>query len=48
MGQPEISVVIASEYAGGGEKTWKDLRNPLRALGRQDRKVNAEWLVCED
>lgn len=48
MGQPEISVVIVSDYAGGGEKSWKDLSNTLRALGQQDGKVNAEWLLCEN
>lgn len=48
MNQPEISVVIVSDYAGGGEKSWKDLRSALTALAQQDGKVNAEWLLCEN
>ncbi len=48
MGQPEISVVIVSDYAGGGEKSWKDLRNTLMALARQEGQVKAEWLLCEN
>lgn len=48
MNQPEISVVIVSDYAGGGEKSWKDLRSTLTALAQQDGKVNAEWLLCEN
>ena len=48
MGQPEISVVIVSAYAGGGEKSWKDLRNILMALARQEGQVKAEWLLCEN
>ena len=48
MNQPEISVVIVSDYAGGGEKSWKDLRGTLAALAQQDARVNAEWLLCEN
>src|ERR1700693_4911941 len=48
MYQPEISVVIVSDYAGGGEKSWNDLRGALTALAQQDARVNAEWLLCEN
>ena len=48
MNQPEISVVIVSDYAGGGEKSWKDLRSTLTALAQQDGEVSAEWLLCEN
>lgn len=48
MNQPQISVVIVSDYAGGGEKSWKDLRSTLTALAQQDGEVNAEWLLCEN
>ncbi|MEO5957185.1 MAG: glycosyltransferase family A protein, partial [Nitrospiraceae bacterium] len=48
MNQPEISVVIVSDYAGGGEKSWNDLRSTLTALAQQEGKVNAEWLLCEN
>ena len=48
MNQPEISVVIVSDYAGGGEKSWDDLRGTLTALARQDATVHAEWLLCEN
>ena len=48
MNQPEISVVIVSDYAGGGEKSWKDLRSTLTALAQQGGTVSAEWLLCEN
>ena len=48
MNKPEISVVIVSDYAGGGEKSWNDLRGTLTALAQQDARVNAEWLLCEN
>lgn len=48
MNQPEISVVIVSDYAGGGKKSWNDLRGTLTALARQGSTVNVEWLLCEN
>jgi hypothetical protein len=48
MNQPEISVVIVSDYAGGGEKSWNDLRGTLTALTQQDVTVSAGWLFCEN
>jgi glycosyl transferase family 2 len=48
MNQPEISVVIVCDYAGGGEKSWIDLRGTLTALARQGSTVNVEWLLCEN
>ena len=48
MHQPEISVIIVSDYAGGGEKSWDDLRGTLTSLARQGATVRAEWLLCEN
>lgn len=48
MNQPEIRVGIVSDYVGGGEKSWKDLRGTLTALAQQDATMNAERLLCEN
>lgn len=48
MSRPDISVIVVSDYAGGGEKSWNDLRGTLTALTQQDATVNAEWLLCEN
>ena len=48
MAKPEISVIVVSDYAGGGEKSWKDLRNTLTALAHQDGDIHVEWLLCEN
>jgi hypothetical protein len=48
MNRTHITVIIVSDYAGGGEKSWNDLRATLKALARQDASVKAEWLLCEN
>lgn len=48
MNKPDISVVIVSDYDGGGAKSWKDLRCVLTALAQQDGNVHAEWILCEN
>lgn len=44
---PAISVVIVSDYAGGEEKAWDDLRLLLEALARQDADEVMEVLLVE-
>lgn len=44
---PDVSVVIVSDYAGGESKSWNDLRTTLAALARQDFDGTAEFLLCE-
>jgi glycosyltransferase involved in cell wall biosynthesis len=48
MSQPKISVIVVSDYAAGGAKSWKDLRGTLTALAQQDVKEQVEWLLCEN
>jgi hypothetical protein len=46
--KPDVSVVIVSDYAAGGAKTWNDLRRLFNALSKQDYKGQAEFLLCEN
>jgi len=41
------SVVIVSDYGGGDEKGWQDLRETLRALAAQDYEGQVEYLLVE-
>jgi len=45
--QPDVSVVIVSDYAGGKTKSWDDLRAALAALSRQDYRGSVEYLLLE-
>lgn len=45
---PDVSVVIVSDYAAGGAKTWNDLRELFKALAKQDYEGDAEFLLCEN
>ena len=44
---PVVSVVIVSDYAGGAEKSWNDIRVMLTALASQDFNEEAEFLLVE-
>jgi len=44
---PVVSVVIVSDYAGGGTKAWNDLRTTLTAFARQDFDEPTELLLSE-
>lgn len=44
---PVASVVIVSDYAGGEEKAWDDIRATLRALAAQDFDEPVEYLLVE-
>jgi hypothetical protein len=44
---PDVSVVIVSDYAGGEQKSWDDLRLTLEALARQDFDGRVEFLLVE-
>ena len=44
---PDISVILVSDYAAGGEKSWEALRRTLTALAHQDFTGTAEFLLLE-
>lgn len=46
-GKPAVSVIIVSDYAAGGAKTWGEIRDLLAALGRQRFQEPVEFLLCE-
>jgi len=46
--QPDVSIVIVSDYAAGGEKTWNDLRRLFEAMAKQDYAGQVEFLLCEN
>ena len=45
--EPEIGVILTSDYHGGGDKSWADLRHTLAALACQDFDGAAEFLLVE-
>lgn len=45
--QPAASVIITSDYAGGEDKSWNDLRVTLKALAEQDFQERAEFVLVE-
>jgi hypothetical protein len=47
MGAPVVSVILVSDYAGGQEKSWSDIRKTLDALEAQDFRGEAEWILVE-
>ncbi len=51
MGQqeaaPTMSVIVVSDYAGGEEKSWVDLRRSLRAWADQDGAAADEFILVE-
>lgn len=44
---PAVSVLIVSDYAAGGPEGWKDIRQALTRLSRQDFPESIEFLLCE-
>lgn len=42
-----MTVVVVSDYAGGSDKAWNDLRTTLAALAAQDVDVPVEHLLVE-
>ena len=44
---PVVTVIVTSDYEGGGEKAWGHVRAALRALARQDFDEPAEFLFVE-
>ena len=44
---PVVTVIVTSDYEGGGEKAWGHVRTALRALARQDFDEPAEFLFVE-
>src|SRR6266849_3340232 len=44
---PEISVVLVSDYEGGSQRSWEDLRIALEALAGQQFDQTFEVLVVE-
>lgn len=42
-----MTVVVVSDYAGGSDKAWDDLRTTLAALAAQDVDVPVEHLLVE-
>jgi cellulose synthase/poly-beta-1,6-N-acetylglucosamine synthase-like glycosyltransferase len=46
--KPDVSIVIVSDYAAGGAKTWNDLRRLFAAMAKQDYAGQAEFLFCEN
>ena len=45
---PDVSIVLVSDYAGGEEKSWHDLRQTLRALAAQTYGGTYEVLLVEN
>lgn len=45
--EPEVSVIIVSDYGSGDEKGWEDLRETLTALANQDYGGSVEYLLVE-
>lgn len=45
--EPEVSVVIVSDYRSGAAEGWSDLRVTLAALARQDFPGPVEYLLVE-
>jgi len=42
-----VSVIIVSDYQGGDDKAWNDLRHTLRALASQDYTGPVDYLLAE-
>ena len=42
-----LSVIVVSDYAAGGEKSWEDLRRALRAWVDQEGKPADEFMLVE-
>ena len=47
MTNPQLSVILVSDYAAGEQKSWDVLRMTLRALAGQDFTGSAEFLLME-
>jgi glycosyl transferase family 2 len=47
MGQPQLSIVLVSDYAAGDETSWASLRGTLTAIAQQDYAGTAEFLLVE-
>ena len=45
--RPVVSVVVVSDYAGGEERSWNDVRRALAALAAQDTEEPFECLLVE-
>lgn len=45
--EPRVSVVVVSDYGGGGPEGWNYLRDALRALGRQALDGSFEVLLVD-
>jgi cellulose synthase/poly-beta-1,6-N-acetylglucosamine synthase-like glycosyltransferase len=45
--EPHVTVVVVSDYAGGSDKAWDDLRKTLAALATQDVEVPVEYVLVE-
>ena len=43
-----ISVLMVSDYHGGDETGWQDLKETLTALGKQDYSGPVEFLLIEN
>lgn len=46
--KPAVSVMVVSDYRGGEDKSWDDLRATLAALARQDFGEPVEYLLLEN
>ena len=44
---PRVSVIVVSDYAAGGEKSWEDLRRALRAWVDQEGAPADEFILVE-
>ena len=47
MHAPKISVILVSDYSGGGWQSWSELRRTLAALARQDFHGATEIILSE-
>jgi glycosyl transferase family 2 len=46
-GSPAVTILIVSDYAGGEEKSWNDLRKAFRAWTRQDFEEPVGYILVE-
>ncbi|MBA5865680.1 MAG: glycosyltransferase [Nitrospira sp. CR1.3] len=42
-----LSIIVVSDYAAGGEKSWEDFRRALRAWVNQEGKPADEFIIAE-